>query len=247
MDGVLYRGEAAIPGAADFLSSISHLPHRFITNNSSITDDQVFAKLRRLGFSVSDAGQILTSAQVTARVLAQECPGFRYFAVGGEGLQQALAAVGEKAEVKVDYVVVGEGQGLDYESLTRGINLILEGATLVGTNPDTSVDTTVNGQRQIVPGGGSLAAPFALASGQETRFIGKPFAAMYQAALTDMGCGAEDCVMVGDRPDTDIAGAVELGLKTLLVRTGRFGPGEAYPANLPRPDWDVNHLSDWRP
>lgn len=246
MDGVLYRGDAVIPGAADFLSSISHLPHRFITNNSSVTAEQVFAKLQRLDLPVSDPAQILTSAQATARLLARERPGFAYFAVGGTGLQQALAAVGEAKSEAVDYVVVGEGPGLDYDSLTLGINLIAQGARLIGTNPDTRVDTTVNGRRQIVPGGGSLLAPFAVASGRKARIIGKPMPALYEMALADMDCAAAHCVMVGDRPDTDIAGAAALGMGTLLVRTGRFGPGEPYPADLPRPDWDVDSLAEFR-
>jgi HAD superfamily hydrolase (TIGR01450 family) len=163
--------------------------------------------------------------------------------VGAEGLHLALREVGVEDPAQADFVVVGEGPGLDYASLTRGINLIVkQGARLVATNPDVNVDATIDGQHRLVPGGGALVAPFAVASGVQPVIIGKPHPLLFEMALEQLGCEPEHCLMIGDRPDTDIAGAGAIGMKTALVRTGRFAPGEPWPDGLPRPDWDAGNL-----
>ena len=247
MDGVLYHGDRPLPGAAEFLCAIQQIPHVFITNNPVLPPQAVADKLACLGLPRPHARQIITSAQATACWLAQQKPDFRYYAVGADGLDQALRQVGKADRENADYVVVGEGPGIDFDVLTTGINLIVrQGARLVGTNPDNSVDGDRNGEHYLLPGGGALVAPFAVASGVEPVIIGKPNPILYEMALELIGCRAENCLMIGDRPDTDIAGAVALGMQTALVRTGRFGPGESWPEGLPRPGWDVSSLSELR-
>ncbi|MGD8932821.1 MAG: HAD-IIA family hydrolase, partial [Chromatiales bacterium] len=219
MDGVLYHGDRALPGAAEFLQRIEQIPHLFITNNPILPPEAVADKLARIGLSRPAPQQIITSAQATARWLSREKPGFRYFAVGAEGLHLALREVGVEDPAQADFVVVGEGPGLDYASLTRGINLIVkQGARLVATNPDVNVDATIDGQHRLVPGGGALVAPFAVASGVQPVIIGKPHPLLFEMALEQLGCEPEHCLMIGDRPDTDIAGAGAIGMKTALVR-----------------------------
>jgi HAD superfamily hydrolase (TIGR01450 family) len=243
MDGVLYHGDRPLPEAAKFLERIRSIPQLFITNNPILPPQAVADKLSRMGLPRPQPQQIITSAQATARWLSREKPGFRHFAVGAEGLHLALREAGVEDPEKADFVVVGEGPGLDYASLTLGINLIVkQGARLVATNPDVNVDATVDGEHRLVPGGGALVAPFAVASGVEPVVIGKPNPLLFEMALDQLGCVAERCLMIGDRPDTDIAGAARLGLQTALVRTGRFAPGEPWPEDLPRPDWDVESL-----
>jgi HAD superfamily hydrolase (TIGR01450 family) len=189
--------------------------------------------------------RILTSALATARWLSQCKPGFRYFAVGAPGLDAALREVGEPDARRADVVVVGEGPGIDYESLTTGINLILgRGARLVVTNPDTTVDGMRDGQRVVLPGGGALVAPFAAATGVTPTVVGKPEPILYEMALEQIGCSPKGCLMVGDRPDTDIAGAARLGMWTALVRTGRYPPGARWDLFMPRPDFDVAGLPE---
>jgi ribonucleotide monophosphatase NagD (HAD superfamily) len=73
--------------------------------------------------------------------------------------------------------------------------------------------------------------------------IGKPEPGLFEMACERLGLPATDCVMVGDRPDTDIVGAMRLGMRAALVRTGRFLPTAAWPAGLPRPQWDVPDLT----
>ena len=239
MDGVLYHGEKPLPGAIEFVRRLADTPHLFLTNNPINTPEAVAGKLERLGFPAVEPSQVLTSAQAAALWLSQQKPGFRYYAVGGEGLHLALNACGEADEEQADFVVVGEGPGLDYESLSRGIHLILKrGAQLVVTNPDHSVDADIDGEHRVLPGGGALVAPFTVATGVKPVVIGKPEPLLFEMALERLGCKPEECLMIGDRPDTDIAGAAALGLATALVRTGRFGPAEAWPKGVPRPDWD---------
>jgi HAD superfamily hydrolase (TIGR01450 family) len=245
MDGVLYHGDRPLPGAVEFVRRLADRPHLFLTNNPILTPEAVAAKLACLGFPAVAPEQVLTSAQATARWLSKQKSDFRYYAVGAEGLHLALSACGRADEEQADFVVVGEGPGLDYRSLSQGINLILKwGARLIVTNPDHNVDAEIDGVHQVLPGGGALVAPFAVATGVEPVVIGKPQPLLFEMALERLACAPETCLMVGDRPDTDIAGAASLGLATALVRTGRFGPGEAWPAGVPRPDWDELSLED---
>jgi HAD superfamily hydrolase (TIGR01450 family) len=245
MDGVLYHGDHLLPGALELLAAIAHRPHLFVTNNPVRTPQEVAQHLQGLGLPRPDPEHILTSAQATAHWLVRTKPGFRYFAVGAAGLHQELERVGTPDTRLSDFVVVGEGPGLDYAQLTIGINLILgHGARLVATNPDNTVDAVRDGRHLVLPGGGALVAPFAAATGVTPTVIGKPEPLLYQMALERLGCGAGECLMVGDRPDTDIAGAARLGMWTAMVRTGRFAPGAPWPDGLPRPDWDVESLVD---
>jgi len=244
MDGVLFHGDSPLPGAAELLSALAGTPHLFLTNNPILSAEAVLAKFARIGLPLPAVEQILTSAVATASWLANERPGFRYFAVGADGLHQALAEVGRADSAQADFVVVGEGAGLDYASLTIGINLVLKGgARLVVTNPDYTVDAVVDGRHRVLPGGGALVAPFAVATGQEPVVIGKPGALLYRMALQRLGACAASTVMLGDRPDTDIAGAARLGMWTALVRTGRFAPDADWPASIPAPDWDCTDLA----
>ncbi len=184
MDGVLYHGNTPLPGAADFLTRIAHVPHLFVTNNPIRTPEQVAERFEAIGLPRPAPEQILTSAAATAAWLAAERPGFRFFAVGADGLHRALRAAGGREDrEQADFVVVGEGPGLDFDSLSTGIDLIVKrGARLVVTNPDTSVDDHHDGRHRVLPGGGALVAPFALASGVEPIVIGKPEPALFRMA-----------------------------------------------------------------
>lgn len=247
LDGVLFHGDSPLPGAGDFLRCIAHLPHAFITNNPIRTPEEIADSFTRMGLPRPDSSQIVTSALATADWLAQSKPGFRYFAVGAAGLHLALGEVGEADPDQADFVVVGEGSGLDYEQLTIGINLVLKrGARLVVTNPDATVDAVRDGQHLLLPGGGALVAPFAAATRITPTVIGKPEPLLFEMALTRLGYDAARCLMIGDRPDTDIDGAARLGMWTALVRTGRFPTGAIWPRDLPKPDLDVANLSELR-
>ena len=243
LDGVVFRGDEPLPGAARLLGRLAGRPHCFITNNPIRTPEEIADACAAMGLPRPEPRHILTSALATALWLSHERPDLRYFAVGAGGLDAALATVGERDERNANVVVVGEGAGLDYASLSTGIHLILSrGARLVATNPDTTVDGVREGEPVVLPGCGALVAPFTAATGVTPTFIGKPEPLLYEMALERLDCPAAACLMVGDRPDTDIAGAARLGIRTALVRTGRFPPGRRWLPGLPRPDIDVPDL-----
>ncbi len=244
MDGILFHGDRPLSGAATFLERLAATPFVLVTNNPIRPPAEIAAQLAAMGLPCLEPAAILTSGEATARWLAQRRPGFRFFAVGAPGLHAALSQVGTEDPERADFVVVGEGPGLDFEQLTIGINLILQcGARLIATNPDTTVDAVRDGRHLVLPGGGALVAPFAAATGLTPTVIGKPEPLLYEMALERLGCPAGACLMIGDRPDTDIAGAARLGMWTALVRTGRFAPGAPWPSEIPVPDWDLVDLA----
>lgn len=244
IDGVLCHGTRPLPGAIGFLNRFAERPHAFVTNNPIRTPREVAERLTRMGFAPPHADLIITSAEATVRWLARERPGFRYYAVGAEGLHHALNSAGTEDLEDAEFVIVGEGAGLDYGTLTRGINLILKnGARLVATNPDLTVDDHWEGRHRVLPGCGTLVTPFATATGTRPIVIGKPEPLLFRMALERLHVPPDACLMIGDRPDTDIAGAARIGMRTALVRTGRHRPGDPWPPDIPRPDWDVPDLT----
>jgi HAD superfamily hydrolase (TIGR01450 family) len=244
MDGILYHGTAAIPGALDFMQAINEIPHAFITNNPIRLPVDVADKMEKMGFSRPRLDRIITSGEATAKWLSEQKPGFNYFAIGAEGLHQSLSKYGNENTENADYVVVGEGRGLDYDSMTTAINLIVSNkARLISTNPDITVDATdSDGKRIILPGGGALVSPIVTATGVQPVTIGKPYPLLYETALKQLGVLPSQCLMIGDRPDTDILGAQNLGMKTALVRTGRFSAEDHLPAHQANPDHDCQTL-----
>ena len=116
MDGVIYRGDKAIPEAIAFVEKIQDYPYLFLTNNSAVTPQSIKEKLSGFGVPRCEIEHILTSAMATADYLQGQKPGFTYYAVGGPGLLAALDAYGRKDENDPDFVVIGEGEGLDYRN-----------------------------------------------------------------------------------------------------------------------------------
>ena len=89
-----------------------------------------------------------------------------------------------------------------------------------------------------------MPVPFEIATGRKAIVMGKPQPLLFEMAMQRLGADPADCIMIGDRPDTDILGAQRLGLRTALVRTGRFAPGEPLPDGVMNPDWDVDSLAE---
>lgn len=244
MDGVLFHGDQVLPGAAAFLRRVGGVPHCFVTNNPIRSPGQIAEHFDRLSLPIPALDRIVTSAEATLTWLVKQKPGFRFFAIGASTLHETLASQGNADAQDADFVVVGEGAGIDYASISTAINLILKrGAQLICTNPDNTVDASCGGQHCVLPGGGALVAPIAIATGVEPVFVGKPNPLLYQMAIKRLGASISDCVMVGDRPDTDIAGAQALGMHTALVRTGRFASGDRLPAGI-MPTWDCTSLTE---
>ncbi len=237
MDGVLYRGQRPIPGMQDFLRQLEARGPEYllVTNNSSMTPRQYTQKLAAMGVTVAPE-RILTSSLVTAAALARAtAPSDRILMVGGMGLREALLAVGLVLTDEHDaasYVVVGLDREVTYEKLARAALAIQRGAVFWGTNGDASLPS----ERGFEPGAGALLAALAATTGVQPRLFGKPAPPMFEEALARLGTSAERTGMIGDRYETDIAGAAPLGLVTIAVTTGVHDEA-AWRTRTPAPDF----------
>jgi HAD superfamily hydrolase (TIGR01450 family) len=219
LDGVVWLADRPIPGSPEAVNGLRARGERvgMVTNNSSLTVGEYLAKLERLGIP-TDPDDLLTSAQVTAGLLE---PGTRVLVLGGAGIREALAARHIEAVVPdddgepgpVDAVVVGWTREFDYPRLTRAMRAVRGGARLIGTNHDPTYPTPDG----VLPGGGSLVAAVAYASGVDAVIAGKPHPPMVDAVHQRFG--AID-IMVGDQPSTDGLLARRLEARWALVLTG---------------------------
>jgi NagD protein len=218
MDGVIYRGHQIIPGAARFVRGLrdADVPFLFLTNNSQRTRRDVATKLCRMGIEVEER-HVFTCAMATARYLARQRPHGTAYVIGEGGLLTALHNNGYSVvDRDPDFVVVGEGRTLNYETLEAALGMIRGGARLIATNLDPNCPTPT-GMR---PGCGAIAALLEAASGVKAFSVGKPSPLMMRGARKELGLSAEETVVIGDTMETDIVGGVQLGYRTVLVLTG---------------------------
>lgn len=218
MDGVLVLGQTLIPGAVEFIERLTSQERNFmlLTNNSRYPPEILQHHLHRIGLDIP-ADKIHTSALATAQFLNSQQPGGSAYALGEDGLYEAMEDIGYTfTDEKPDYVVLGETNDYSFDRITRAIRLIVAGARFIATNPDNSGPS----EEGIVPAGGALAALIERATGIAPYFVGKPNPLMIRTALRRMNEHSENTIMVGDRMDTDILTGTEGGLETVLVLTG---------------------------
>ena len=219
LDGTLYRGATPIRGAPEAVRRLRemHKTVGFVTNNSSRTPGAVVAHLASVGIDASEA-EVTTSALVTADLLRQRSVGLAYV-VGETGLRAAVAAAGitiaPKDASTADVVVVGLDRGLDYETLRTASVLVAGGSALIASNGDASFPAA---DGTAWPGAGAILAAIERTTGVRGEVVGKPHPPLLRVALARAGGGRP--LVVGDRLDTDIAGAGRLGWDSALVLTG---------------------------
>ncbi len=243
MDGVIYRGDAVLPGAADFIAALkaAGIPYIYLTNNSTTPPGQVAERLARMGIP-TDPGEVLTSAQATAAALKAEMPAGRVIVVGEEGIRDALLQEGftlTDDHRNADAVVVGLDRHFTYARLREAALAVRNGARFVATNTDRTLPTEIG----LVPGAGTMVGALELATDVAPTVIGKPSAEIFRQALQKLGVDAEHVVTVGDRPETDILGSQAAGLKAIAVLTG-VGTAEDFAALQPPPDWVFADLTE---
>jgi HAD superfamily hydrolase (TIGR01450 family) len=236
LDGVVYIGPQGVPGAKASLARADEhgVRCRYVTNNAARPPAVVAEHLRELGIAAQD-GDVVTSAQEGAELLAGRIPaGSRVLAVGGPGVAAALVEFGLEPVGAYDDAVAGVLQGfgpdVGWRHLAEASYAVAAGATWVATNPDLTVPTP----RGTAPGNGQLTAVVSGTTGVRPTVTGKPGPGLFQAAVRRSGGGR--ALVVGDRLDTDIAGAVAAGLDSLLVLTGVSGAADllaARPAERP--------------
>ncbi len=218
MDGVIYHGSRLLPGVTDFVAWLQREGKMFLflTNSSQSTPRELRQKMARLGMEVGEE-HFYTSALATAAFLSSQRPGGSAFVIGEAGLTNALYESGFTLnDVNPDYVVVGESGGYDYGRITHAVRLVLQGARLIGTNPDL----TGPAENGLVPATGALMAPIELSTGSKAYYVGKPNPLIMRHALKKLGSKPEESVIIGDRMDTDIIAGIESEIETVLVLSG---------------------------
>ncbi len=225
LDGVVYVGAAAVPRAVLSLrSAAGAVEIAFVTNNASRPAAEVAEHLRELGLELTE-DQVVTSAQVAARMVRRRCgEGARVIAVGGPGVSLALRAEGlvpvASADDRPDAVVQGYGPQVSWTDLAEATHAVRAGAWWVATNRDLTIPTA----RGVAPGNGTLVQAVRAAVDVEPTVAGKPEPVAFTESAAAVGTSRP--LVVGDRIDTDIEGAVAAGMDSLLVLTGVHGLGD---------------------
>jgi HAD superfamily hydrolase (TIGR01450 family) len=245
LDGVVYRGKKAIAGAVESITKAQRLGKSvgYITNNASRTPSQIAMQLREFGISIEDH-QIIGSARAAAKLLAGKIPsGSKVLVVGGEGLRTEVEALGfslvASSEERPSAVIQGFSPEVGWKDLAEAAFAIQNGAIWIATNQDWTLPL----EKGIAPGNGTLVGAVHTAVGILPEFAGKPFRPIFDAALSELGF--QKPLVIGDRLDTDIKGAVAAGLESAAVLTGIVGNKELLGAKSDeRPNYILTDLSE---
>ncbi|WP_461024839.1 HAD-IIA family hydrolase [Thalassiella azotivora] len=243
LDGVVYVGGEAVGGAVSALAEVRRrgVPIAFATNNASRTPDQVAEHLVALGVDAAP-DEVVTSSMAAAAVVVERLgAGARVLPVGGPGVRLACESAGlvpvDGADDGPAAVVQGYGPDIAWRDLAEVAYAVRGGAWWVATNTDATLPT----ERGPAPGNGSLVAAVRHAVEVDPTVAGKPEPALFQQAAARVG--ADDPLVVGDRLDTDVAGARAAGFRSVLVLTGVSGVDDLLRCPAPqRPDVVVSDL-----
>jgi HAD superfamily hydrolase (TIGR01458 family) len=223
VDGVLHVSGEPIPGAADAVNRLRAAGHtlRFVTNNSTRPRAQLTAELAGLGFELSE-----DELQTTARTAARELAGKRVFALVMPGVVpdlEGIELVGEGA----DAVLIGgcdetlePNQVFSYMNLARAFAELQLGADFYCLHKNRWWQTS----RGPMLDAGAFVAGLEYATGVEATVVGKPSPTYFAAALDALGAEPELTWLVGDDAESDVRAAQLFGMRTALVRTGKFRP-----------------------
>lgn len=249
LDGVVYAGAGPLPHAVESLNEAARTRRLgYITNNASRTDAAVAAHLRELGLS-AQPGDIVTSPQAAVRLLRDRvAPGERILIVGGEGLvvevEKAGFVVTRSADDDPAAVVQGFAPEVGWLQLAEAAYALkapedADGIPWIATN----TDWTIPQARGIAPGNGTLVSAVHTAVGRLATVAGKPETPIFEEAVARFG--AERPLFIGDRLDTDIAGAQAAGIRSALVLTGVDRPKHVLAAPpTSRPDYILGDLRE---
>jgi NagD protein len=247
LDGTVYLGDALLPTAGETIQALRRLGKRtvFLSNNPTKTRETQAATLTRLGLP-TPAGDVLNSALVMADFLRRQMSGARLYVIGEPPLKQVLVEAGfelTEQAAAVDAVIVSFDRTFDYRKLQIAFDAIRAGARFFATNGDKYCP---------VPGGGQpdaaalIAAIEACTDAQVEAIVGKPSAHMAVAALSLLALPPSQCLMTGDRLETDVLMGLDAGMAAALTLTGATSPAQAAASSI-RPTYVVSQLADLLP
>jgi 4-nitrophenyl phosphatase len=222
MDGVLWQDTQPLGDLPVLFDRIRSEGYQIIlaTNNATRTVQAYLQKLAGFGVHL-EPHQVINSAQAVGIYLREHYPeGCRVFVVGEKGLKETLETFGfsitEEAKENVPVVVASLDYQINYTKLSTASLLIQAGSDFIGTNPDVTYPTP----RGFIPGSGTIIGAIEIASGKKAKIIGKPEPILYEMAMKRLGLEPIETLAIGDRLETDIAGAQAAGIHTALVLSG---------------------------
>jgi HAD superfamily hydrolase (TIGR01450 family) len=235
LDGTIYLGDALVAGADAVIAALRADGRRvaFLSNKPLQTRDEYADKLTRLGIPTAPA-DVINSSLVLARHLAALDPGASVFVIGEPPLVAELEAHGleVRRDHRVRWVVIAFDRTFDYAKLNTALQAVRGGARLIATNPDRTCPTA---DGEIPDCAGMIAAVEAVTGHTVEIVVGKPSSIILDVALAVLGVPDAECVVVGDRIETDIVMGRRRGLATVLVLSGITGAGDPRIAEI-RPD-----------
>lgn len=247
LDGTIYLGDELLKGAEHLVSDLRERGCQvlFVSNKPLVPSSSYAEKLTRLGIP-TDPDDVLNSTNVLIDWLHHELPNATLLVLGEKPLIQEFQAAGFAVTTEAehtDVVVAALDRTFNYEKWTQAFNAIRSGARFVATNPD--VTCPVHGGE--IPDCGGIIAALEATTGHKVEFVaGKPSPQMIDTGLRRLGVSRNNVLVVGDRPETDIAMGVAAGADTALVLTGvadRTGE-TSWPAAPTRVVEDLVELAD---
>lgn len=220
LDGTVYRGAEAIPGAAEAVRRLEEDGIRvaYVTNNSAATREGLVTKLNGMGFAATPDAVFGSGISSPAALLRRGWQSA--WVLGDGGLRHSLQEGGVEVDPpgRADCVLVGIHRELTYTRLAEAMRRVtVDGSVFVATNRDATFPM----EGGFAPGAGTIVAALATAVGREPELIiGKPSPELMREAMHWAGATPETTLAVGDRLDTDIASGLAAGCATLLVMTG---------------------------
>ena len=240
IDGVLEFQGKAYPGAVELLGFMRSRQIAFrIISNSTLKSRQVCTeKLNRRGFSVIRE-EVITASWATARYLRTLKPKSCWVMLKGKGLDEFKEF--NMDDESPEYIVLGDyREEFKFENMNKALNLLLQGARLIVMIPE-KVDHSLGAVELTVGAYGRMLED---AAGIKATYIGKPGTYMFDIAISSMGIDRSEVLMVGDRVSTDILGARQAGIPSVLVKTGEFKPEDL--TGDVQPDFMVDAVGDIR-
>jgi HAD superfamily hydrolase (TIGR01458 family) len=244
IDGVLHVSGEPIPGAPEAVRALREGSHRlrFVTNNTTRARRRLAGELREIGFELEE-DEIETTPLAAAKLLA----GKRVLALTMAAVRPDLASRVELVDgPDADVVLLGgadeseeTGRVFAWENLNRAFGALRGGARLVCLHKNRWWQTSDGPLLDA----GAFVAGLEYASGAEAEVVGKPSPAYFEAALAELGAEPAETVMVGDDVESDVGGAKAVGMRGVLVRTGKFTPVALERAE-PKPDAVLDSVRD---
>jgi HAD superfamily hydrolase (TIGR01458 family) len=218
LSGVIYVEDEAVPGAAEALKQLREagLPIRLVTNTTMRPRRSILDRLDRLGIE-ADPSELLTPATL-ARRRCEEAGYDSVSLVVLDELREDLEGL-EESEGRVDAVIIGDlGDRWDYQVLNRAFRRLMDGADLIALQKNRYWETAEG----LSLDAGPFVAAVEYAADREAVVVGKPSEAFFELALSDLGVEPSAAAMVGDDVEADVGGALDAGIRGILVRTGKY-------------------------